>query len=103
MKKNDIVRDNSKNKLKSNVGTRIKTTMIGSISNIEKVFGYLWCHECESRTPEEEEFYRLFTELRNKILDDGNFQIRSFENDLQAYDIEWIGYHLEIPLARRGN
>lgn len=101
MRKNDLVKEKSKDKLRTSVQKRIKTTMIGSISSLEKIFGNLWGHESEFRTQEQEEFYQIFVELRTEILDNGNLQIRSFDNDLQAYDIEWTGYHLEIPLLNK--
>ena len=101
MRKNDIVKEKSKDRLKAAVQKRIKTTMIGSISSIEKIFGDLWGHECEFRTAEQEELYQVFVELRTEILDNGNLQIRSFENDLQAYEVEWTGYHLEIPILHK--
>lgn len=103
MRKNDILLEKSKDRLKTAVQKRIKTTMIGAISSIEKIFGPLWGHESEYKTPEQDDLYQIFVELRTEILDNGNLQIRSSENDLQAYDVEWTGYHLEIPLVNKRN
>ena len=58
--------------------TAIRTLMIGSIDRIEDKFGDLWGHfksEDEETTPEEDELYELFMELRESILDFGNQQI----------------------------
>lgn len=93
--------EKSKARLKEAMEKRLKTTMIGAIHSIEKIFGDLWCHDCEDRTDKEEQMYKVFVELRNKILDDGNTQIRSMSNDLQAYEVEWTGFHLELPLRPR--
>lgn len=58
--------------------TAIRTLMIGSIDRIEEKFGDLWGHyksEDEETSPEEDELYELFMELRESILDFGNQQI----------------------------
>lgn len=61
-----------------NAETAIRTLMIGSIDRIERYMGHLWGHmkaEGEETTPEEDEIYELFMELRESILDFGQDQI----------------------------
>jgi hypothetical protein len=57
----------------------IRTTMIGAIERVERVFGHLWAHEKQDGDPtiteEQEQLYDLFMELREEILDFGNKQI----------------------------
>ena len=62
----------------------IRTTMIGSIARIEKVFGPFWGFGKgpEERTEKQDRVYSLFKELREEILDLGNEQIRKiYDND----------------------
>lgn len=62
----------------------IRTTMIGSIARIEKVFGQFWGFgkEPEERTEKQDRVYSLFKELREEILDLGNEQIRKiYDNE----------------------
>lgn len=70
----------SGNKKSSNDDKYIRTTMIGSISAIEDVLGKYWGIEKdpEDRTDFEADFYELFMDLREKILDLGNIQIEKF-------------------------
>lgn len=56
--------------------TRFKTIMIGSIARVEEYFGYLWAHGKDKPTERQEEFRVLWDELRNEILNHGNFHIR---------------------------
>lgn len=61
----------------------VRTTMIGSISKIEKVFGPFWGFgkDPEERTEKQDKIYSLFMELREQILDLGNEQIRKIRED----------------------
>ena len=62
----------------------IRTTMIGSIARVEKVFGPFWGFgkDPEERTEKQDRIYSLFKELREEILDLGNEQIRKiYDND----------------------
>jgi hypothetical protein len=58
------------------VETRFKTIMIGSLARIEDYFGYLWGHGKDELTDRQKEFKNLWDELRNEILNHGNFHIR---------------------------
>lgn len=66
---------------------RLRTTMIGSISKFENVFGYLWGHykgEDEQLTEQEIYFDNMWQDVRNNILNHGNKQIRALEEDLDT-------------------
>lgn len=56
--------------------TRFKTIMIGSIARVEEYFGYLWAHGKDNPTEREEQFRVLWDELRNEMLNNGNYNIR---------------------------
>lgn len=65
---------------------RFQTTMIGSLYEFEKAFGYLWGHhkdEDEELTEKEESFLDLWEDTRNKILNNGNNQLRKAVSELQ--------------------
>lgn len=64
---------------------RFQTTMIGAIFEFEKTFGYLWGQhktDEEDLTQRELEFNDLWNNVRNKILNNGNNQLRKTIADL---------------------
>lgn len=107
--KSDKYKDDSKDRLKK-IGTgKIKTTMIGALSIIEKHFGFLWGldengrESDESLSPEEQHMKDLFLEkVRSEILDLGNAQIRNLTAEIQQYNVEWNRYHLQLPVRPEG-
>lgn len=66
---------------------KIKTTMIGAISAIEKELG----------DDIDGDLKDSFRRIRETILDQGNNQIRSLQTELDNYDIE---YFYNIPMRR---
>jgi hypothetical protein len=100
-RKQDIVNERSKNRLKKEAKKKIQTTMIGAISSIEKYFGFLWGEESEGELTKNEEYMRdVFEELRTEILDKGNSQIRSMDGEIENYQVTWEKYHINIPIRR---
>lgn len=64
---------------------RLETTMIGALSKFENMFGYLWGHHKnhnEELTNNEIYFENMWQDVRNNILNHGNQQIRSLQNDI---------------------
>lgn len=72
-------------RLKKAVATRLRTTMIGSISAVEEVFGFLWGHGRPEAglTEREREMDVLREELRTRILNLGNGQLRSLISEIE--------------------
>lgn len=73
------------NDINSILTKRFQTTMIGSLYEFEKTFGYLWGYhklEDEELTPQEEKFLDLWEETRNRILNNGNNQLRKSMSEL---------------------
>lgn len=65
---------------------RFQTTMIGSLYEFEKSFGYLWGydkHEDEELTEKEEKFLDIWEETRNRILNNGNNQLRKAVSEIK--------------------
>ena len=101
--------DDSKERLTKICSTKVKTTMIGSLSIIEKHFGFLWGLDDngkdsgKSLTPEEQHMKELFDEVvRSEILDLGNNQMRNMSAEIQQYEVEWKRYHLQLPVRPEG-
>ena len=65
---------------------RFQTTMIGALSEFEKAFGYLRGHhkpEDEDLTDKEEKFLDIWEETRNRILNNGNNQLRKAVSEIK--------------------
>lgn len=89
----------SKYRLSDNIKKKIETTMIGSLSSIEKYFGFLW--ENDKLTEEEKAKYRaLYNELRSEILDKGNHQLRNVDAELANYTIKFEGYRYQFTIPK---
>lgn len=81
----------SRERLRKNMETKIRTTMIGSLSIIESKIGFLW-GQGKSRgqlTEQEEEMDRIKDEMRTEILNNGNNQLRAAVAEINQYDVTW--------------
>ena len=75
--------------------------MIGSLSSVEKYFGFLWGEDSDSEpTPKQEQMREIFEEMRTEILDKGNTQIRNADAEIETYDVTWNKYHINLPIRR---
>ena len=81
---------------------KIQTTMIGALSTIEEHFGFLWGFELpeDKLTPEQKHVKSIFEDVRAKILDRGNTQIRSLESEFVNYEISKKKYFINLPMAK---
>ena len=85
---------------------KIETTMIGALSTIEQHFGFLWgFQESEDiRTPEQKHICAIYEDIRAKILDRGNTQIRNLESEFVNYEIKKKKNYIHLPvLPLRGD
>lgn len=100
-RKQNIINERSKSRLQKEIKKRIQTTMIGSLSSMEKFFGFLWGEESDEELSREQEHMReLFDEMRTEILDKGNSQIRHAESEVENYEITWNKYHINLPIKK---
>ena len=98
-KKDDRYKELSKDRLVKIAAKKIKTTMIGALSSIEKTFGFLWSHNSDiDLTEEQRHMKELYENMRSDILDRGNSQIRNLEAELSHYDITWKRYQVTLPI-----
>jgi hypothetical protein len=89
----------SKDRLLKISKKKVQTTMIGALSTVERVFGFLWGHDDQSElTPEQEHMKELFEEARSEILDRGNNQARNLEAEFANYEINWLRYQITLPV-----
>ena len=81
---------------------KVQTTMIGSLSDVEQFFGFLWgfgLHESEL-TEEQKHLKLIYEDVRAKILDRGNTQIRDLELEFLNYEIDRKKYYIELPVHK---
>ena len=63
--------------------------MIGALSEFEKSFGYLWGYhkpEDVELSDKEEKFLDIWEETRNKILNNGNNQLRKSVSEIKKLE-----------------
>ena len=96
-------KDVSKNKLFNVSKKKIQTTTIGALSTIEEKFGFLWGFDLEEsqRTPEQKHVHEIYEEIRAKILDRGNTQIRNLESEFINYDIIRKKHYITLPVSQK--
>ena len=89
-KKKNYLTDSNKRLLKI-ISTKLRTAFIGSLSAFEENFGHLWGHLSQESemTENQKKWKKIWENTRTVILNNGNHQIRSIENELSQYDISW--------------
>lgn len=95
----DRFREGSKKKLLNSIKTKMRTNMIGALATFEERFGSLWGHSKKNLTPEEKKYAALWQEVRSKILDTGNRNIRNIEEEISQYNCEWNRYETKFIIV----
>ncbi len=104
--------EDSKKRLLTIAERKVRTAFIGALAGFEGVFGFLWGFApIETLTPEqlllleliqdnglENYFKELWTKAREKVLTNGNNQIRALEDEFPQYSIEWTRYKTLLPV-----
>ncbi len=90
----------SKNRLKQNISKRMRTSMIGALAAFEDKFGELWGKNKKNLSQNELECYNIWQEVRAKILDQGNNNIRIAEEEIDQYDCSWNRYNYEFVIRK---
>lgn len=102
MKNSPAYKENSKDKLKALTKKRMDTIMIGALASIEKHFGHLWGETEEEQTEKQKLMEDIYESLRTEILDKGNDQVRRFNQELDNFDVSFVGYQY-VFLAEKRN
>jgi hypothetical protein len=76
-----INKDENLDDLIDSLSRRFQTTMIGALAQFEESFGYLW----EDKTENSKAYFKLWQQVRNNILNNGNHQLRSALDELEEY------------------
>ena len=95
-------KDVSNHKLFNLSKKKIQTTMIGALSTIEEKFGFLWGFDLDEsqRSPEQKHVHEIYEEIRAKILDRGNTQIRNLESEFASYEISRKKHYINLPVSQ---
>lgn len=94
-------KEDSKERLKKIASKKINTTMIGALDAIEKNFSFLWQPDEHGNMSETAiEMRNLYEKTREKILDNGNSQIRNLVAEFEQYEIEWKRFHITLPVKK---
>lgn len=94
----------SKDRLVKIIQKKMRTTFIGAVSAVEEVFGHLWGHNgVKSPSKTEQANAQLYNEVRGRILDIGNAQLRAIENELMQHTIVWNRYNYELKMEDKPN
>lgn len=80
------------------VSTKIRTSFIGAIAKFEESFGFLWGQGklAEDLTEEEAQMRELWQSVRNTILNNGNNQLRSAQNEIANHVVSWNRHHMDL-------
>ena len=101
---NEQYQENSKKRLLNNIKKKFDTTIIGSLAAFEEEFGYLWGHgkHYSELTDSEAEFRDMWNDVRSKILDNGNFNLRSAQTESSQYTLSWNRYVTKFHIRKSG-
>jgi hypothetical protein len=93
----------SRDKLFKTAKKKIQTTMIGALSTVEEMFGFLWGMGLpeEEKSEEQKKIQELYEDTRAKILDRGNTQIRNLESEFVNYDVSRKKYLISLPMMKQ--
>ena len=90
--------------LKANVKRAITTSFIGAISEFEKAFGYIWGHNKQELTENQQKFLELWKQIRNNIMNVGNEQCRIMDREFEKFDVKYVGRYYQFKVKpRNGN
>jgi len=99
-RKRDILNERSKIRLKKEARKKIQTTMIGSLSSMEKFFFFFFGEDSDDLTQDQMRMRDIFEDMRTEILDKGNIQIRNMDSEIETYDVIWNKYHINLPIKK---
>lgn len=93
-------KNRSKEQLAKDTKKKFMTTMIGALARFEETFGDLWGQDEDRLTSEQRRNRVLWDQVRKAILDNGNYQIKSFNEDLERYELLGSTYNVQLPIRK---
>jgi hypothetical protein len=109
--------DDSKKRFLKTLETKMKTAFICPLNEFEKQFGFLWgdanynntnvaarqLKECLERAGIEESLWlEIWNQVRERILTNGNNQLRALHNELETYSMHWNRYRMDLKVLPEG-
>tara|TARA_Y100000361_G_C10968908_1_gene242865 strand:- start:258 stop:572 length:315 start_codon:yes stop_codon:yes gene_type:complete len=102
MRKSKI--NQEKRELLNKLDTRFKTVMIGSLARIEDHLGFLWGHDKDQELTEQQKKYEIiWDDLRNEILNHGNYNLREGLEDVEEFFDRADKYSYQFIMNNRRN
>lgn len=94
-----------KNKLIEIITKKVQTTMIGALASFEKSFGHLWGLGKFNKelSISQKELKQRWEETRNEILNRGNANIRSIQEELSLYNLKKENYRIDFIIKKPNN
>jgi len=90
----------SKQRLNKIISKKTQTCFIGSIAAFEETFGFLWGHDKNGEDLDRSEIKmkELWDNVRTRILNHGNQQLRSMQNEVNNHIVSWQRYKTEFVI-----
>ena len=102
--KDDLYKEKSKDRLTKNCKKKVQTTMIGALSSIEDHLGFLWGHDKDQELTEQQKKYEIiWDDLRNEILNHGNYNLREGLEDVEEFFDRADKYSYQFIMNNRRN
>jgi hypothetical protein len=98
-----LLLERSRKRLAKNMDTKILTSFIGAIAQIEEKIGRnLWGHNLseDECSPEQLAWRKVWSEARTEILNNGNNQRRAAANEITQYEVKWNRCSVTLPVQR---
>jgi len=91
---NNDYKDFSKSRLLNNISKKFNTTTIGSLAIVEDSFGFLWGHGLpyNELSEDQKDWRETWGDVRTKILDLGNSNLRGSQSEISQYTLTWNKY-----------
>lgn len=88
----------SRQRLDKLISTKIRTTFIGALSSFEEAFGALWGYgkNEDELTKDELDNRNIWIEVRTKVLNNGNNQLRAAQTEIANNIVQWNRYHIDF-------
>ncbi len=105
MNDNNNYNEFSKKRLLNNIEKKFNTTIIGSLAAFEEEFGFLWGHGIPYNQLDEDqrELRSIWKNVRTRILDLGNSNLRGSQSEIAQYTMHWNRYVMNFKLFNKDN
>jgi hypothetical protein len=109
--------EDSKKRFIKTLETKMKTAFIGPLNEFEKQFGFLWgdsnynstnvaarqLKECLDNAGIDETIWlEVWNQIRERILTNGNNQLRALLTELETYTLHWNRYRMDLKVLPEG-